>query len=308
MRASLARGDEVRVLVRDPNRARATLVDGAEMVTGDVTDRASVQRAVAGCEVVFNAMGLPEQWFRDPDIFDRVNAEGTRTVVECARSAGVRRVVHTSTIDVFHADAGASFDESQVAGYPRGTAYERSKQRAETLALAAAGDMELVIVNPSAVYGPGPAGSASLERSLFAPLVRRRLPALPPGGLGLVFTDGVGEGHLLAAEKGRPGERYILCDEHATFRRLAEAVVRVAGRGRIPPALPVPLARGFAAAGEAIAKVIRRPPMLARGQLLFTLWNAAPSSAKAQRELGWQPTPLDEGIRRTLQELGLLTA
>jgi nucleoside-diphosphate-sugar epimerase len=167
--------------------------------------------------------------------------------------------------------------------------------------------MELVIVNPSAVYGPGPAGSASLERSLFAPIVRRRLPALPPGGLGLVFTEGLGQGHLLAAEKGRPGERYILCDEHATFRELAEAVIRVAGRGRIPPALPIPVARGFAAAGEAIAKVIRRPPMLARGQLLFTLWNAAPNSAKAQRELGWRPTPLDEGIRCTLQDMGLLT-
>jgi dihydroflavonol-4-reductase len=306
MRASRARGDDVRVLVRDPVRARAALGDGVEMVTGDVTDRASVQRAVAGCEVVYNAMGLPEQWFRDPAIFDQVNAEGTRTVVECARSAGVRRVVHTSTIDVFHADAGASFDESAVADYPKGTAYERSKQRAETLALAAAGDMELVIVNPSAVYGPGPAGSASLERSLFAPLVRRRLPALPPGGLGLVFTEGLGQGHLLAAEKGRPGERYILCDEHATFRELAEAVIRVAGRGRIPPALPVPVARGFAAVGEAIAHVIRRPPMLARGQLLFTLWNAAPDSSKAQRELGWHPTPLDEGIRRTLQGMGLV--
>ena len=95
--------------------------------------------------------------------------------------------------------------------------------------------MELVFVNPAAVYGPGPLGGASLERQLFQPLVRGRLPALVPGGFGVVYSEGVGAGQLLAAERGRPGERYILCDEHVTLRELAQAVVRVAGRGRVPP-------------------------------------------------------------------------
>ncbi len=111
-----------------------------EPLRGDVTDPASVERAAAGCELVFNAMGLPEQWFADPGIFDRVNARGTETVVRAAAAAGARRVVHTSTIDVFHAERGSAFDESRVADYPKGTAYERSKQRAEELALAAAAE------------------------------------------------------------------------------------------------------------------------------------------------------------------------
>jgi nucleoside-diphosphate-sugar epimerase len=136
--------------------------------------------------------------------------------------------------------------------------------------------------------------------------VRKKLPALTPGGFGLVYSDGVGSGQLLAAEKGRPGERYILADGHMTLKELAELVVRLAGRGRVPPVLPVPVATALAAVGEGAARVIRRPPLLPKGQLHFLLWNAEPDSSKAQRELGWQPTPIEEGVRRTLAEMGLL--
>src|SRR3954449_2025477 len=203
-----ARGDEVRVLVRDPARAAPLLPEGVEPVRGDVTDPASLVPAVEGCEVVFNAMGLPEQFLADSETFERVNARGTENVVRAARAAGVRRVVHTSTIDVFHAERDGRFDESQLADYPKGTAYERSKQHAEELALAARDGMELVMVNPAGVYGPGPPGSASFEENFFKPLIRKRLPVLPPGGMGISFAPGVAKGHLLAAERGRDGERY----------------------------------------------------------------------------------------------------
>ena len=302
-RALVERGDEVRALVRDPGRAAAVLPPGVEARRGDVTDPLSLEQAVAGCEVVFNAMGLPEQWLPDERTFDRVNAEGTRNVARAAREAGARRLVHTSTEDVFHAEPGERFDESQVAGYPKGTVYERSKQRAEQLALAERDGMEVVIVNPAAVYGPGPSASVSFDQGLIEPLVRRRLPALPPGGFGLVYVEGVASGHLLAAERGRDGERYILCDTHISLRDFAHAVVREAGRGWVPPTLPLPLARGMAAGSEALSRVIRRPPLLSRGQLYFFTWNAHPVSAKAQAELGWEPTPLAEGVRRTLAAL-----
>jgi dihydroflavonol-4-reductase len=301
-RALVARGDEVRALVRNPERA-SFLPEGAELIRGDVTEPESLGPAVAGCELVFNAMGIPEQWLADEKMFDRVNAEGTRAVAEAARTAGVRRLIHTSTEDVFHAEHGGSFDESQVADYPKGTAYERSKQRAEEVALAVRDGLEVVIVNPSGVYGPGPSASASFDKNLFEPLVRKRLPALVPGGLGVCFVDGVAAGHLLAAEKGRDGERYILCDRHVSLRELAQAVVDVAGRGRVPPTLPVPVAKTLAAGGEAVSRVIRRPPLISKGQLHYFLWNAEPISTKAQTELGWKPTPLEEGLRRTLAEL-----
>jgi dihydroflavonol-4-reductase len=302
--ALVARGDEVRALVREPTKAE--IPAGAQAVRGDVIDTESLADAVRGCELVFNAMGLPEQWLTDADRFREVNARGSENVVRAARTAGARRVVHTSTIDVFHAANGERFDESRVADYPKGTAYERSKQEAERLVLAVGGGIEVVLVNPAAVYGPGPAGSASLEESLFRPLVKKRLPALPPGGCGVVFTEGVAAGHLMAAEKGRPGERYILCDRHVAMRELANTVVRLAGRGRVPRSLRPGMAQGLAAAGESLSRIIRRPPLLPRGQLHFLRWNAAPDSSKAQDELGWEPTALDDGVARTLASMGLV--
>jgi nucleoside-diphosphate-sugar epimerase len=308
--ALVQRGDEVRVLVRDPARAAEVLPTGVEPVQGDVTDRASVRAAVEGCELVFNAMGLPEQWLADEDRFERVNARGTENVVLAAVDAGVGRVVHTSTIDVFHAEPGQRFDESRVADYPKGTAYERSKQHAEELAVAAArgSATELVMVNPAAVYGPGPSGSASFEEELFRPVVEKRraeLPVLVPGGCGVVFAPGVARGHLLAAEHGRPGERHILCDRHVTLAGLAQSVAVVAGRGRVPRVLPVPLARALAALGEPVARATGSAPLLPRGQLHFFLWNAKPDSGKAQDVLGWEPTPLDAGLRATLAGMSL---
>jgi dihydroflavonol-4-reductase len=305
-RALLERGTDVRVLVRDPARAGGARPADAELLRGDVTEPDSVERAAQGCELVFNAMGLPEQWVADEGVFERVNARGTETVVRAADRAGVRRVVHTSTIDVFHADPGARFDESQLAEYPKGTPYERSKQRAEELALAAAQETEVTIVNPAAVYGPGPAASVSFDHELFAPVVlgrRFRLPVLPPGGFGIVFSAGAAAGQLLAAERGRPGERYILCDRYVSLRELAETVASVAGRGRVPPTLPVPLARAAALLAEPIARATGRRPLLPRGQLHFFLWRAQPDSRKAQEELGWEPTPLERGIRATLAEM-----
>lgn len=303
--ALIERGDDVRALVRDPARAAAILPAGAEPVTGDVTDRDSLDRACEGCELVFNAMGLPEQWVADEETFDRVNARGTENVVRAAAKAGVPRVVHTSTIDVFHAEPGARFDESTVADYPKGTVYERSKQRAEKLALEAAEDgVEVVLVNPAGVYGPGPGGDAtSFQKTLFEPLIESRrldVPMLPPGRIALVHSPGVARGHLLAAERGRHGERYILSDAHVDFALLARKVVQIAGRGIVPPVMPIWLAKGLAAGGERVSRVTGKPPLLPAGQLFFFLWNATPDSTKARRELGWEPTPLDDGLRATL--------
>jgi nucleoside-diphosphate-sugar epimerase len=302
----LERGDRVRALVRDPNRAATILPAGVEPIRGDATDAGGLAAATEGCELVFNSMGMPEQWVKDEGIFERVNAHGSGALAAAAKRAGVRRLVHTSTHDVFHGESGQPFDETMLADYPKGTAYERSKQHAEELVLAERDGMEVVILNPAGVYGPTPAPTPSFENGIFEPVVRKRLPAVPPGGTGYAFVDGVAEGHLLAAEKGRDGERYILADGYASFREIAETVKRVAGRGRVPPVMPVPVARGLASVGEGISRVIRRPPLLPRGQLTYFLWQAQPDSSKAQRELGWETTPLDEGVRETLDALGLL--
>jgi nucleoside-diphosphate-sugar epimerase len=159
--------------------------------------------------------------------------------------------------------------------------------------------MELVFANPSAVYGPGP-GSLSLEKQLFEPVARGILAFVTPGGMGVVHARGVAAGHLLVAERGRDGERYILSDRHVTLHELARTVVRVAHRGRVPRVLPAPVARAVATVGDAIAARTGLTPLISRGQLEFLLWNAAPDSTRAQEELGWEPTALEDGIRDSL--------
>ena len=295
------RGDEVVALVRNVAKARESLPAGVELAQGDVTDPDSVRRAVDGAEGVFNCMGLFEQWFADPDIFERVNADGARNVIAAARDAGVRRAVHTSTFDVFHAETAGTVSEDAVADYPKGTAYERSKQRAEGLVLTEAPQgIEVVVVNPSSVYGPGPWQGTGIDRAV-RDAIRRRLPAVPPGGMTLAYVDDVAAGHLAAFERGTPGERYILADGYATMREILSVAVAEAGRGWVPPTLPTGAARGLAKTGEAVSRLIRRPPLLGAGQLHFLLWQARADSSKARAELGVEFTPWEEGVRRTVR-------
>jgi dihydroflavonol-4-reductase len=298
------RGDEVVALVRSPAKARELLPSGIELAQGDVSDPESLRAATAGIDAAFNCMGLFEQWFSDPDVFDRVNGQGARNVVAAAREAGAKRVVHTSTFDVFHAERGGTVSEEAIADYPKGTAYERSKQLAEKLVLEEAENgIEVVIANPSSVYGPGPWQGTGLDRAI-RDAIRRRLPATPPGGMTLVLVDDVARGHLAAFDRGQPGERYILADGFATMRELLSLAVAEAGRGWVPPTMPVSVATGLAKSGEAVSRLIRRPPLLGTGQLHFLLWQGRASNAKARDELGVEFTPLAEGIARTVRWMG----
>lgn len=297
--ALLARGRRVRALVRDVERARVAVPERAELVPGDVTDEASVVRAMTGCRVVYHAAGLPEQWLRDPETFQRVNVGGTRTVGEAALRAGVERFVYTSTIDVFRAAPGERYDESTIDPEPKGTSYERSKQDADRWVVQAqARGLPAVYLHPAAVYGPGPATSPGTNR-LVADLGARKVPALLPGSMPVVYSRDVGLGHVLA--EARPiGSRYILAERTYTIQQIAAAVVALVPSARVPRTLPLWMARLVSAVGEALSKVTRRPPLLPRGQLHFLLWGAHPDSARAQRELGWKPTPLAEGLRALL--------
>ena len=298
------RGEEVIALVRDVAAAREALPAGVELARGDVTEPGSLQAACEGIDGVFNCMGIYEQWLPDDSRFEQVNAQGALNVITAARQAGARRAVHTSTFDVFHAEAGATMTEADLADYPKGTAYERSKQHAEELVLAeaqaGAPGFELVIVNPSSVYGPGPWAGAGLDGGL-RDAIRRRLPAVPPGGMTLAYVDDVADGHLAAFDRGRAGERYILGDGFATMRELAAAAVEEAGRGFAPPAMPVPMAKAVVASGERLASLIKRPPLLGRGQLHFLLWQARVDNSKAREELGIEFTPWREGVARTVR-------
>ena len=297
----LQRGRRVKALVRSIDKGEALLPEACELVQGDITDQVSVQRAMQGCSVVYHAAGLPEQWLPDPARFHHVNVGGTQNVLEAALGHGVKRFIYTSTIDVFAGQAGHEFNESQLDPQPRGTYYERSKQVADRqVADAVQRGLPAVFLHPSAVYGPGPASSPGM-RDAIRQLQQGQLPALPPGGCAVVFAPDVGEGHVLAEERAAIGSRYILSEAYYTLRELAQAVLtELDVQKSPPPTIPLPVARAMSWIGEGVARFTRRPPLIPQGGLYFLQWQAIPRSEKAQCELGWKPTPLREGLSRTI--------
>ena len=299
--ALLQRGRRVKALVRSIEKGKALLPEACELVQGDITDPAAVRRATQGCSVVYHVAGLPEQWLPDPARFHQVNVGGTQNALDAALDSGVQRFIYTSTFDVFAGQAGHEFDESQLDPQPRGTYYERSKQMADQqVAAALQHGLPAIFLHPSAVYGPGPASSPGLNDSIRQ-LQHGRLPALPPGGCAVVFAPDVGEGHVLAEEHAAIGSRYILSEAYYTVAELAQTVFAELGIAKQPPPMiPLTVARGIANIGEWVARFTHRPPMIPKGGLYFLQWQALPLSDKAQRELGWKPTPLREGLRKTI--------
>ncbi|HVM28398.1 MAG TPA: NAD-dependent epimerase/dehydratase family protein [Mycobacteriales bacterium] len=300
-----ARGDDVRALVRDAARATALAALGCELVVGDLSDEPSLAAACTGVDAVVHAaalyeVGVPED--RRPALVD-TNVGGTERVLGAALSAGVRRAVHVSTVAVFGNTRGQVADETWVRddGVPATSVYESTKAQAHRRATEIAQrGLPLVVVQPGVVYGPG-------DPSTFGELLRQfvtgRLPALPFPGFGLtpVHRDDVAEGLLLALDKGVAGESYVLAGEPTTTRELIGLLAEQAGRR--PPSLTVPttLLKALAPAGRVVGPALGFPPNLR--ELIsssdgVTFWA---SGAKAQRELGWTPRPLAEGLRELVE-------
>lgn len=293
------RGHAVRALVRDPGQAASILPATVTRHRGDITDPATLQEAMRGSEVVFHAAGMPEQWQRDDSIFDRVNRQGTANVMAAAHAAGVRRVVYTSTMDVFAAPPGGTLVETNVDPHPKHTAYERSKQAAEREADAARGrGLPVVFLNPSAVYGPSPIVGTLNE--LIRKLLDGKVPMLPPGGMPVVYIDGVVNAHIAAAERGGDGERYLLSDGLLSMHDIARETARIAGLRKIPGNAPLWLLRALAAASVPLARLFRFTPLVSPGELTFLQWQPRVDASKAQRDLGFVPTPISEGFAKTI--------
>ena len=304
-RALAERGDELRLLLRDASRAEHLGELEFETALGDIKDRASVRKAMAGVDKVFHVAGTTSHRSQDRDRVFEVNAGGTRIVSEEALRAGVERMIHTSSIAaVGPAKPGETADENQLftAGH-LGIAYMNSKHEAETEVLrAAAKGLGVVIVNPSFVLGPDDPTGTSNE--LVRRFLTRQIPVFIDGGLNVVDVRDVAKGHLLADERGVEGERYILGGQNFTLQRLFADLGEIAG---VPPPtmkLPGQLAANAVAALERVG--IPFPTAtdeVKAGNLWWTYRND-----KAKRELGFKPRPHERTLADTvdwqLEQLG----
>jgi dihydroflavonol-4-reductase len=292
-------GVDVRALVRSPERARA-LPDGVQPVFGDVTDAPSLGAALDGAVTVYHAAGIPEQWRKDVDEFERVNVGGTRNVVEAALAAGVERFVYTSTDDVLVQAPGEEYDESALSPNPGATPYQRSKQEADRIVVAGLDrGLPAVFLHPAGVYGPAPFLVKGLN-DLLLQLAKRKTPALLPGAMAVAYSEDVADGHVRAAVQAEIGSRYLLAESFHSLTDIARAVAYAEPRAKVPRVMPLPVARAVATAGEGVARVTGKPPMIPRSVLQFLERGSRPSGARARAELGWDPTPFATGVDLTL--------
>ncbi|RMG43180.1 MAG: NAD-dependent epimerase/dehydratase family protein [Acidobacteria bacterium] len=312
VRALLARNRPVRACVHRDERALAGLP--VERAPLDLLDRDSVRRAVSGADIVFHAAAriFLDEPGQDEGI--RVNVEGTRNVIEACREAGVRRLVHVSSVHALEQRPHDSpLDADRALAEETGPLpYDRSKARAERLVLeAVARGLDAVIVAPGAVIGPFDFKPSRMGRLLLA-LARGRVPALARGGYTWVDARDVAEALIAAAERGTRGRRYLVSGPYATFAELARLVGEASGTR--PPRIVVPLwlARLGAPFAAAIARFRGETPLYSPASVAAVAHgNPAVDIRPAARDLGFRPRPLESTVADTIawfRQAGLLEA
>jgi dihydroflavonol-4-reductase len=294
----LAEGRTVRALARSERAAAALNRAGADTVRGDLGDAGSLARAMRGCDLIFHAGGVNAMCLRDPTEMMRTNVEGSANVVRAAAEAGVARVVHTSSAAAIGEASGAVGREDSPHRGSFLSRYEESKYRSEreVLALGRELGVEVVSVNPSSVQGPGRTGGSA---RLLLDLMNGRLPIVDTF-LSIVDVDDCTEGHLLAAERGRAGERYLLSGVTLHTRHAVGLLRAETGRPHRVRRVPPVAARLAGVLGEAGGALTGRDPPICRELVRTILHGHRYDGSRAVRELGLTYTPIHDTIARTV--------
>jgi nucleoside-diphosphate-sugar epimerase len=299
-RQLLAAGHSVNALVRTPAKAAELKALGATLFAGDVTDPASLREPMRGTDGVFHIAGWYKIGARDNSEAKRINIDGTRNVLEAMHDLGLPKGVYTSTLAIWSDTHGQKPDESYHYQGPHISEYDRTKAAAHELAEGFIREgLPLVIVQPGVIYGPGDTSSL---RTAIVQYLTGKLPMIPSGTTFCWgYVDDVARGHLLAMEKGKVGESYIIagpCHRVSEFFELAEAITGVkAPRMRAAPGMM----RATAALVRLIEKVAPMPEAYSSEYLRVNGGTTyMGDNSKARRELGYEPRPLREGLEETL--------
>jgi dihydroflavonol-4-reductase len=296
VRALVARGDDVRVTVREASLDQALAGVEVERVTADLGDRAALRRAARGTDRAFHVAGTTNLRMTT-DRLRQINVEGTRNVLEACLAAGVERAVHVSSVGAIGpARRGGALDERHVRPGPLGLPYPDSKHAAELEAhRVAARGLEVVIACPAHVLGAGDLRRSSTE--VVRRFLLRRIPAYVDGAICIVDVQDVAAGLLVCDERGKAGERYILGTRNYTWQRLFAELQQISGVEGPPMRLPVPVALALA---EAAVRTPGPTPLTPAEVKAAAHWWTYRSS-KARRELGWTTRPHEDTVEATVR-------
>ncbi len=297
------RGEKVRLLLRSTSQTK--LIDGlpAERVEGDLRDPSSLDRALSGVRTVYHVAADYRLWARDPREIYESNVQGTRNLLDAASRARVEKFVYTSTVGTVAVPRPGALPDERVdssLGEMIG-AYKRSKWLAEQEAKrAAASGLPLVIVNPTTPVGPGDAKPTPTGR-IIVDFLNGRMPAYVDTGLNFVPVEDAAAGHLLATERGRLGERYILGGENLTLKQALEILSRVSGRPAPRVRVPHALAMAAGYGDAALSLLLGREPRIPLEGVRMARHNMFVNSEKARVELGFSPGPVAAALERAVR-------
>ena len=297
------RGEQVRALLRPTSQTRLLEGLAIERVSGDLRDQASLDKALAGVETVYHVAADYRLWARDPREIYESNVQGTRNLLDSARRARVKKLVYTSTVGTVAVPReGVLPDESIVTSIGEMIgAYKRSKWLAEQeVGRAAAAGFPVVIVNPTTPVGPGDAKPTPTGR-MIVDFLNGRMPAYVDTGLNFVPVEDVAAGHLLAAERGRIGERYILGGENLTLKQALEILSQVSGRPAPRVQIPHILALLAGYADAALSRLLGREPQIPLEGVRMARHHMFVNAEKARTELGFSPSPLPAAFARAVR-------
>lgn len=297
------RGYQVRALVR-PDSNTLTIDDtGIEQVFGDILDQDSVDRAVQGCQGVFHCAAAYTFWARDPGSVYRVNVDGTAIVLEAAQRAGVAKLVYTSSVaTVGHLPAGLSTEETEIDQAGLVGNYKKSKYQAERLTLKmAAQGLPAVVVNPTLPVGPWDVKPTPTGR-LVLDFQRGRTPVYVRTGMNLVDVSDVAAGHILAMEKGIPGQRYILGNRNVTLKELFGLLEQVTGKSAPRWWIPLWLAIGAGYLDQLVeGQVLNREPRIPVEGLKIARKPMYVSCDKAISQLGLPQSSVESALEKAVK-------
>jgi nucleoside-diphosphate-sugar epimerase len=294
-------GHEVVALVRDPARAAALAESGVELVSGDLDDAPALDRLCQGADGLFHVAGWYKVGSRTPDEGRRVNVDGTRNALEAARRNAVPRTVYTSTLAVNSDTGGRVVDETYRFSGRHHSVYDATKAAAHDIAVEYAADgLEVVILQPGVIYGPGDTSQvgALLEQTARG----KRVLAPRDGGMCWAHVEDVARAHVLAMEKGAPGAAYMLAGPRASLAEVLRKVAALAGT-KPPLTLPVGMVRATAALSAVVGRVVPLPADYTAESLRASVATYLGTPARAEGELGWTARSLDDGLRETVNAL-----
>jgi dihydroflavonol-4-reductase len=298
-----ARGETVRILVRAASQLRAVEDLPLEKAEGDLRDAASLDRALRGVERVYHVAADYRLWARDPQDIYESNVTGTKNLLHAARRTGVRKFIYTSTVATIAVDRPGTLPNEDTQSELREMIghYKRSKWLAEQEVFKAAKEgFPAIIASPTTPVGPGdwkptPTGKIVLD------FLKGKMPGYVETGLNFVAVEDAAAGHLLASDRGKAGERYLLGGENLTLKQLLDALAKITGRPAPRLKIPHAVALGVAYAENAFSRLLGREPQIPVEGVKIARHKMFVDCSKAQRELGFEAGPVEAALERAVR-------